>query len=38
MGGHVARVKKRRGAYRISAGKPEGKAHLKDPDVDGRIL
>jgi hypothetical protein len=29
---------KKRGAYRVWDGKPEGKAHLKDPDVDGRII
>jgi hypothetical protein len=36
--GHVASVKKRRGAYWVLAGKLEGKAHLKDPEVDGRII
>jgi hypothetical protein len=25
----------KRGAYRALLGKPEGKSHLKDPDVDG---
>jgi hypothetical protein len=29
---------KRRGAYRVLVGKPEGKEHLEDPSVDGRII
>jgi hypothetical protein len=28
----------RRGAYRILVGRPEGKNHLEDPGVDGRII
>jgi hypothetical protein len=28
---------KRRGAYRALVGKPEGRNHLEDPGVDGRI-
>jgi hypothetical protein len=28
----------RRGAYRALVGKPEGRNHLKDPGVDGRII
>ena len=36
--GHVARLGERRGAYRILVGKPEGKNHLGDPVVDGRII
>ena len=28
----------RRGVYRVSVGKPEGKNHLGDPGVDGRII
>jgi hypothetical protein len=28
----------KRGAYRVLVGKPEGKNHLEDPDVDGRII
>jgi len=28
----------RRGVYRILVGKPEGKNHLEDPGVDGRII
>jgi hypothetical protein len=27
-----------RGVYRVLVGKPEGKIHLKDPGVDGRII
>jgi len=36
--GRVAYVGDRRGAYRVLVGKPEGKKHMEDPDVDGRIL
>jgi hypothetical protein len=28
----------RRGAYSALVGKPEGRNHLEDPDVDGRII
>jgi hypothetical protein len=28
----------RRGAYRVLVGKLEGRGHLEDPGVDGRIL
>jgi hypothetical protein len=28
----------KRGAYRILVGRPEGRHHLGDPGVDGRIL
>jgi hypothetical protein len=28
----------RKGAYRVLAGKPEGRDHLEDPGVDGRIV
>jgi hypothetical protein len=28
----------RRGAYRVLVGKPEGRNHLEDPGVDGRII
>jgi hypothetical protein len=28
----------RRGAYRALVGKPEGRSHLKDPGLDGRII
>jgi hypothetical protein len=27
-----------RGAYRVLVGKAEGRNHLKDPGVDGRII
>jgi hypothetical protein len=36
--GHVACVGDRKGAYRVLMGKPEGKNHLGDPGVDGRII
>jgi hypothetical protein len=36
--GHVARIGEGRGAYRILVGKPEGRNHLEDPGVDGRII
>jgi hypothetical protein len=36
--GHVARVGEMRYAYCILVGKPEGKNHSEDLDVDGRIL
>jgi hypothetical protein len=35
---HVACVVKGRGAYKILLGKPEGKSHLEDLSVDGRII
>jgi hypothetical protein len=27
-----------RGAYSILVGRPEGRNHLEDPDVDGKII
>ena len=36
--GHVARMRERRSVYRVSVEKPEGKNHLGDPGVDGRII
>jgi hypothetical protein len=27
-----------RGAYRSSVGRPEGRNHLGDPGIDGRII
>jgi hypothetical protein len=27
-----------RGVYRLLVRKPEGKSHLKDPGIDGRII
>jgi hypothetical protein len=37
-GGHIARKGEGRGAYRILVGKPEGRNHLEDTGVDGRII
>jgi hypothetical protein len=36
--GHVARMGEKRGACRILVGRPEGRHHLGDPGVDGRII
>ena len=36
--GHVARMGERRVVYRVLVGKSEGKNHLGDPGVDGRII
>jgi len=37
--GHVeCRGGGRRGVYRVLVRKPEGKNHLEDPDVDGKII
>ena len=36
--GHVARMGERRGVYRVLVGKPEGKNHLGDPGIDGKII
>jgi hypothetical protein len=36
--GHVAGMREGRGAYRILVGRPEGRNHLEDPGVDGRII
>jgi len=36
--GHVAYIGKRRGEYRVLVRKPEGKNHLADPGVNGRII
>jgi hypothetical protein len=36
--GNVARMGERRGVYRVSVGKPEGKNHLGDPGIDGKII
>jgi len=38
LAGHVAPMGDRRGVYRVLVGKPEGKNHLGDPDVDGRVM
>ena len=31
-------MRERRGVYRVLIRKPEGKCHLKDTGVDGRII
>ena len=36
--GHVARIGKRRGVYRVLVAKPEGKRALRRQGVDGRII
>jgi hypothetical protein len=36
--GHVARMGEGRGVHRVLVGKPEGKNHWGDRDVDGRII
>ena len=36
--GHVAHMGDGRGVCRVMVGKPEGKDHLEDPGVDGRII
>jgi len=36
--GHVTRKGERRGVHRVLVAKPEGKNHLEDPGVDGRII
>jgi hypothetical protein len=38
MGRTCGTYGERRGAYRALVGKPEGRNHLKDPGVDGRII
>jgi hypothetical protein len=35
--GHVARMGDGRNVYRVLVGNPEGKDHLKDQSVDGRM-
>jgi hypothetical protein len=35
--GHVARMGEGRSVYRVLAGKPEGKNHLEDQEVDERM-
>ena len=36
--GHVARMEEGRGMHKVLVGKPEGKNHWGDQDVDGRII
>ena len=38
MGGARSAYGGRRGIYRVLMGKPEGKNHLGDPGIDGRII
>jgi hypothetical protein len=35
--GHVARMGEGRNVYRVLVGKPEGKIHLEEQGVDGRM-
>jgi hypothetical protein len=36
--GHITLMGESRGVYRVLDGEPEGKSHLEDPGVDGRIV
>jgi hypothetical protein len=36
--GYVARIGRVEVAYRVLVGKPEGRNHLEDPGLDGRIM
>jgi len=36
--GHVECIGDWKGVYRVLVGKPEGKEHLEDPAVDGKII
>jgi len=36
--GHVSRIGERRGIYRVMVRNPDGKNHLEDKVVDGRIV
>jgi hypothetical protein len=36
--GRVVRIEEWRGAYRVAVGRYEGKTHLEDLGVDGRII
>ena len=38
MGGACSKYGDRRGIYKVLVGKPEGKNHLGDPGVDGKII
>ena len=35
---HAARIREGRGVHRVLVGKPEGRDHWGDPNVDGRII
>jgi hypothetical protein len=36
--GHVACMGEKRGTYRVLVGKTEGRNHLEDQGIDGRII
>jgi hypothetical protein len=36
--GHVACMGHRRGTYRVSVGRPEGREHLEELGVDGMMM
>jgi hypothetical protein len=36
--GHVARIEKKKGVYRVLVGKPDKRDQWRDPGVDGRII
>jgi len=36
--GQVGRMVERRGVHRVLVEKPEGKSHLENPGVNGRII
>jgi hypothetical protein len=38
MGGACGTYGVRSSVYRVLVGKPEGKNHLEDPGIDGRII
>jgi hypothetical protein len=38
MAGHVVRMGEDRGVHTVLVGKPEGKSHWGDQDVDGKII
>jgi hypothetical protein len=38
MDGHIARMGEMRGPYRVLVRKPEGKGHLEETGIDGRII
>jgi hypothetical protein len=38
MGGACSTYGKRRGVYKVLVGKTDGKNHLEDPGIDGRII
>jgi len=38
LAGHVENMGARRCVCRVLVGKPEGKNHLEDPGIDGRVI